>query len=157
MALNPDRGCWVCAYCSSEWAPEANFEGVRVLDPSDLNCPLCVVKLAGVKLAKARLLDYGLFYCETCSGMLVPMGDLAPLTEDLRASRGAPDYIGRPPDPKSLDRRIACPQCRQTMDTHPYGGPGNVVIDTCEACEVHWLDRGELRRIALAPDHHYSL
>ena len=23
-------------------------------------------------------------------------------------------------------------------------GPGNVIMDTCEACEVHWLDRGEL-------------
>ena len=41
------------------------------------------------------------------------------------------------------------------MDAHQYGGPGNVDIDTCEPCSVHWLDRGELRRIALAPDHHY--
>jgi Zn-finger nucleic acid-binding protein len=41
------------------------------------------------------------------------------------------------------------------MDTHLYAGPGNVVLDTCETCGVHWLDRGELRRIAMAPDHHY--
>ena len=33
-----------------------------------------------------------------------------------------------------------------------YGGPGNVVIDTCERCLVNWLDPGELRRIAIAPD-----
>jgi Zn-finger nucleic acid-binding protein len=32
------------------------------------------------------------------------------------------------------------------------GGPGNVVIDTCERCRVNWLDSGELRRIAVAPD-----
>lgn len=152
MALNPDRGCWVCPYCASEWAPQANAEGVTLLASSDLDCPICIVKLA-----KARVLDYGLLYCETCEGMLVEMGDLAPLTGDLRASRGAPDYIGRPPDPKTLERKIECPQCRQTMDTHPYGGPGNVIIDTCEACEVHWLDRGELRRIAFAPDHHYYM
>jgi Zn-finger nucleic acid-binding protein len=38
------------------------------------------------------------------------------------------------------------------MIDHPYGGPGNVVIDTCERCGVNWLDPGELRRIAMAPD-----
>jgi Zn-finger nucleic acid-binding protein len=37
------------------------------------------------------------------------------------------------------------------MDTHFYGGPGSIVIDNCAECEVNWLDRGELRRVALAP------
>jgi Zn-finger nucleic acid-binding protein len=150
MQLNPDRGCFVCPYCAGEWVPEANFEGVRVMGPSDADCPLCKTKLS-----QARLLSYGLLYCEVCQGTLVPMDDLVPLTDDLRASRNTPSYVGRPPDPKDLDRRILCPTCHQTMDAHPYGGPGNVNIDTCETCSVHWLDRGELRRIALAPDHHY--
>lgn len=151
MRLNPDRGCWDCPYCASEWAPEANGEGVRVLEPSGLDCPACQAKLA-----KARILDYGLLYCQGCQGMLIRMGDLVPLTDDLRVSRGAPAYVGRPPDPRDLDRRIGCPQCHQTMDNHAYGGPGNIIMDTCEPCEVHWLDRGELRRIAFAPDHHYT-
>jgi len=34
---------------------------------------------------------------------------------------------------------------------HFYGGPGNIVLDTCEACQVNWLDPGELQRIARAP------
>jgi len=38
------------------------------------------------------------------------------------------------------------------MLAHVYGGPGNIVIDTCERCQLNWLDPGELRRIALAPD-----
>ena len=38
------------------------------------------------------------------------------------------------------------------MTSHHYGGPGNIVMDTCERCELNWLDPGELRRIALAPD-----
>lgn len=151
MEMNPDRGCWVCSYCDSEWAPQTNIEGIRVLEASEFNCPLCAASLF-----KARLLDYGVLHCQPCGGVLIPMGDLVPLTDELRASRNAPAYVGRPPDPKSLDRHIQCPECHQTMDTHPYYGPGNVVIDTCESCEVHWLDRGELRRIAFAPDHHYS-
>jgi Zn-finger nucleic acid-binding protein len=151
MQLNVDRGCFVCPYCESEFVPQANVDGVRVMGPSDSDCPLCKTKLA-----QGRLLEYGLLYCETCQGMLIPMGDLERISEDLRASRGMPAYTGLPPDARALDRKIACPTCQQIMDTHLYGGPGNVILDSCESCEVLWLDRGELRRIALAPDHHYS-
>jgi Zn-finger nucleic acid-binding protein len=150
MQMDPDHGRFVCPYCSSECAPKANFEGVAVSGPSDLDCPLC-----RSKLSQASLLGYGLRYCEKCNGMLVSMDDFIPLTEDLRAQRYAPSYVGLPPDAHGLERRIECPQCQQTMDTHLYGGPGNVIIDTCENCSVHWLDRGEVHRIALAPDHRY--
>ena len=39
------------------------------------------------------------------------------------------------------------------MDAHPYGGGGNVNVDSCETCGLIWLDGGELRRIVAAPDH----
>jgi Zn-finger nucleic acid-binding protein len=38
------------------------------------------------------------------------------------------------------------------MDEHLYGGGGNVNVDSCEACGVLWLDRGELSGIVAAPD-----
>lgn len=38
------------------------------------------------------------------------------------------------------------------MDGHPYGGGGNVNVDSCEKCGVIWLDGSELRRMAAAPD-----
>jgi Zn-finger nucleic acid-binding protein len=37
------------------------------------------------------------------------------------------------------------------MATHPYLGPGNAVIDTCSACELIWLDYGELTQLVEAP------
>jgi Zn-finger nucleic acid-binding protein len=37
------------------------------------------------------------------------------------------------------------------LETHPYYGPGNVVIDSCAACDVIWLDFGELKQIVDAP------
>jgi hypothetical protein len=37
------------------------------------------------------------------------------------------------------------------MATHPYFGPGNVVIDSCEPCELVWLELGELKQIVDAP------
>ena len=33
------------------------------------------------------------------------------------------------------------------MSTHVYGGPGNIVIDTCVNCQLIWLDYLELRRV----------
>jgi hypothetical protein len=33
------------------------------------------------------------------------------------------------------------------MDTHPYFGGGNVVVNTCERCSVIWLDAGKLALI----------
>ena len=43
------------------------------------------------------------------------------------------------------------------MDTHPYAGPCNVIIDTSENCELNWLDYGELQRIVRAPDGKYVM
>ena len=37
------------------------------------------------------------------------------------------------------------------MQTHPYYGPGNIVIDTCEHCNTIWLDYGELAAAVNAP------
>jgi Zn-finger nucleic acid-binding protein len=37
------------------------------------------------------------------------------------------------------------------METHPYYGPGNVIIDSCAACDLVWLDFGELTQIVDAP------
>jgi Zn-finger nucleic acid-binding protein len=36
------------------------------------------------------------------------------------------------------------------MEAHFYVGAGNVVMDTCEPCCLHWLDHDELARIAQA-------
>ena len=35
-------------------------------------------------------------------------------------------------------------RCHKPMDTHPYYGGGNAVIDTCPRCQLVWLDAGEL-------------
>jgi hypothetical protein len=39
----------------------------------------------------------------------------------------------------------------QIMDTHVYGGPGNVVVDNCPRCAVKWLDHGELKISSTLP------
>jgi Zn-finger nucleic acid-binding protein len=37
------------------------------------------------------------------------------------------------------------------FQTYPHSGPGNVVIDNCAACDLIWLDFGEIRQIVDAP------
>ena len=78
------------------------------------------------------------------------------IIKDLRSRRETSVDAARQPDWHDLDRRINCPQCHQTMDTHPYGGGGNVIIDDCENCSLNWLDYGELDKIVRAPDHDYE-
>ncbi len=56
----------------------------------------------------------------------------------------------RPLNLEELSREIACPYCSEPMETHPYLGPGNVIVDNCGKCKVIWFDYGELNRIVTA-------
>ena len=107
--------------------------------------------VCSVPLVHAALRGQRLLYCSRCRGMLISMDAFTAVIGNLRSRREVSADAARPPDWKDLDRRIRCPQCSQTMDTHPYLGPGNVIIDSCENCSVNWLDYGELDRIVRAP------
>lgn len=142
----------VCDYCGSVHHPAPNVDGVSVLGASDLRCPVC----PGHQLSLATLGDERIHYCEHCHGLLASMDTFVPMTARLRSSRGS--YVLDPPplDLRDLDRSIRCPQCGHAMEAHVYGGPGNLVIDSCESCEWNWLDGGEVARIVVAPDYSYE-
>lgn len=151
MQLEDDRDCFSCPFCGSQYSPEPDDDGVRVLNAhTEFDCPTCSSALADGSIAGQRLL-----HCVPCGGILIAMHDLVPLVASLRSERGSFAATPRPINLADLSRSLRCPRCKAPMDTHPYGGPGNVVIDSCEACEVNWLDRGELARIVAAPDHEY--
>ena len=141
-----DRGIYVCDYCGTEVRPPSESEGVLVTGDSHFACPLCHGKLADGALESVPLL-----YCPACHGMLILMNDFIPLLSLLRAhyTRFASFIAPRASD---ADRVLLCPRCNAQMDSHPYGGGGNVNVDSCESCESIWLDSGELRKIASAPD-----
>jgi Zn-finger nucleic acid-binding protein len=148
--MQPDKrmDSWSCNYCRSVYYSQKNEDNVCVLnETSSLACPVCAVPLA-----QAAMEGHKLFYCSRCRGCLIPVEVFVSLVDQLRAKQGGAWNIARPADPKELQRQIHCPQCGRRMDTHFYGGPGNVVIDDCAACELNWLDQGELARIARAPE-----
>ena len=83
--------------------------------------------------------------------MLIEMDHIVSVIEAARAHVEPSGTT--PPRRQSPDERaIRCPACHHAMLSHCYGGPGNLVIDTCESCHVTWLDPGELQRIARAAE-----
>jgi Zn-finger nucleic acid-binding protein len=80
--------------------------------------------------------------------MLVAMMEFQGLIDAARTASAPIPAL--PADVNELDRRINCPHCHQPMEAHFYAGAGNVVMNTCEPCCLHWLDHDELARIAQA-------
>jgi Zn-finger nucleic acid-binding protein len=148
LRVDPDRGLFVCDYCAGEFAPPPEADGVLVIGPSALLCSLCQTPLSDALLG-----SFSLKYCAACHGMLISMDDLAPLIDAIRSHRDRPSGYLPPRTSAEADRHLRCPQCGAPMDGHAYGGGGNVNVDSCETCSLIWLDQGELRKIAIAPDH----
>jgi Zn-finger nucleic acid-binding protein len=147
MHLKPDMESFRCDYCRSVYLPEKNDEGVRVLDEVvGEACPICNIPLMHAAVAKERI-----DYCTGCHGMLIPMETFQGLVDELHADGGG-TLVPPQADKDDLRRKIGCPRCHHPMDAHFFAGPGNVIIDSCETCNLIWFDRGELMRIARASD-----
>ena len=147
MKIVEGRDYFYCDHCSSFYFPSESRDGVRVLgELSHVDCPVCRMRLVSASVAGAPTL-----HCRNCRGVLVDQGAFAFIVPYLRSrARGLPEPP-RPLDREALNRQIDCPHCGRLMDTHPYYGPGNVIIDVCTRCAIIWLDYRELDIIANAP------
>jgi Zn-finger nucleic acid-binding protein len=148
MCLEPAKECLICKYCGNIVFPEPNQDGVRVLgEPGATPCPVCRVPLVEAALAGHRIL-----YCQRCRGMLVSIDDFLAIVQQRRAESGGATEPPHAPDWNDMKRRVDCPLCGESMDTHPYGGPGNIIIDNCSRCRLNWLDHNELAHIVRGAD-----
>jgi len=149
MRLDNGEDHLICEYCASQLFPEKNRDGVRILaEGSALACPVCAIPLAEAAMNRHRI-----FYFTRCHGSLIPMATFTHLVQDLRAQQGNRWEVPPRADPQQFRRTISCPRCHRPMDTHYYGGPGNIIIDDCSPCELNWLDSGKLMRVVRAPEH----
>ena len=151
MDLLERRRSFRCTHCGTVKfldTPEG-VDGIRVVGRSEdaLRCPLCAVRMS------EALLDgcHAVMFCEACRGVLMARERFADVVQVRRAWPSGPPGEPSPIDPREFDRHVFCPGCGARMSTHPYFGPGSVVIDTCDPCDLVWLDLGELRQIADAP------
>ena len=147
MRVDVDRGVLVCDHCGSQQEPPALVEHLELLSETSTLCPVC-----STPLSNSRLEGHPLLCCARCFGMLIDMSRFATVVEVVRSCEKRSFRSVPPRRQNPGDRVLDCPACGQPMVGHLYGGPGNVVIDSCERCLVNWLDPGELRRIAVAPD-----
>jgi Zn-finger nucleic acid-binding protein len=144
MHVDTGAGALECRHCGSIQQQAGIVRRIVVGSASERPCPSCAAPLSRAKLDGIPLL-----LCERCEGMLIEMEHFVSVIEAARAYEERSEAI--PPRRQSPgERTITCPSCKQSMLSHFYGGPGNLVIDTCERCHLNWLDPGELRRIARA-------
>lgn len=149
LTIRPDTEGFQCSFCHRVFFPGQVEEHVEVSAQSSdsrLACPVCFQPLVEATLAKTSIL-----YCMQCHGLLMSMEAVTDVVDELRASADN-DAVQTSADRDDLKRVIQCPRCNRRMDTHRYAGPGNVVVDSCDNCSLIWLDRGEVTRIAHAPD-----
>jgi Zn-finger nucleic acid-binding protein len=138
-----------CDYCQAVVIAKTDDSGLLFLDETfaDLHCPVCSIPLWNAAVAGLKLCA-----CKQCSGMLIRMGIIETLIDQMRVTH-TETAIPSPPDPKDLERQLNCPKCHRRMDMHFYLGGGGSVIGGCEQCLLNWLDGGVLMRIVRSPHH----
>jgi Zn-finger nucleic acid-binding protein len=142
-AMQPVGGAayFRCLHCGTFEFPKTTDEGVAAVgEASEFGCPVCKQPLG-----TAAIDGHPICYCGVCRGFLTTNPDFTAILLHRRARLGDQPAVPRSIDPAELRRRVGCPKCKKLMDTHPYGGGGNVVIDTCHRCHLVWLDAGEGR------------
>jgi Zn-finger nucleic acid-binding protein len=137
-AGKPDQ----CTQCGCPLPEEGGDGAVVVGDKVEAICPIC-----GVPLLSAQIEEEAVTRCGQCRGMLAETESFRVIVTKRRSLHAPGEKCTEPFDPAELERVLSCPRCQRRMDTHPYFGGGNVVVDTCERCGVIWLDAGKLARI----------
>ncbi len=143
MSVEEGQDFFHCKYCGSYDFPNPNQDGVGLLDEiSSYVCPLCKQPLVSAIVQNVHI-----FSCPHCRGNLIAQAKMLPI---LRQAQPI-DPISEDPhsfqDKIELTRTAVCPSCQKVMAVYPYGGPGNIIIQGCEQCQLIWLDFGELSRI----------
>jgi len=147
LTLVWDKTYFECDYCKSLYFPDENKDYVHSLEKAtDVACPVCQHQLVHAVVEETRVL-----HCPNCKGLLVNTFVFFPTILLIRSRINGPELPPRILDKDELKRELECPLCHKPMDTHPYAGPGNIIIDTCNPCGVNWLDYGELYKIVNAP------
>jgi Zn-finger nucleic acid-binding protein len=108
-------------------------------------------------LVSARIEEETVYYCGACHGFLTATETFRALVAKRRCQHAPGDQATEPFDPAELDYYVNCPNCNQRMDTHPYFGGGNVVVDTCEPCGLIWLDMDKLAVIERYVPHVHQI
>jgi Zn-finger nucleic acid-binding protein len=149
MILYRERNYYYCEHCKNYHFPRQDQEGLRELgeNPEGIQCTHCKISL--------NLVTFDDFFqgyqCPNCQGLLFNRTIFREAIDYHRSRTKTPPEPFSQYDPDELDRMMGCPGCQNQMETFQYNGPGNIIIDTCHACDLIWLDYGELKKVLSAP------
>lgn len=143
-------GRLACDYCGTvhNLRPEtrSNDRVSWINEDADHACPNC-----RIPLSRALVDSEKVEACRQCLGILMVREGFSTVIESRRVRFRGTEEAPVLYDPRALEHSLDCPACGKRMETHPYYGPGNVVIDSCHACALIWVDTGELTQIEKAP------
>ena len=145
--------CGACLSMNKEGATFCSDCGERLVarveapEATDRECPRCRALLRRRELDGFRPLE-----CPVCCGLFVAIADLeAMIAEQKERFADAAGASAREPDRATLAPEdvayLKCPECGEVMNRVNYGRISGVIIDTCKP-HGHWLDPGELEKIA---------
>ena len=145
--MSIEQNLFHCKYCGGYDFPNPNQDGVALLDKlSSFACPICKKSLVLATLQNVHILS-----CPNCRGNLIAQPKMLAILSQAESSPLPPnETILSSSNKPELSRIAICPSCQKKMNTYPYGGPGNIIIQGCDACQLIWLDFGELSRIIRA-------
>jgi Zn-finger nucleic acid-binding protein len=143
MYLEEGQNLFHCEYCGGYDFPEPNQDGVALLDElSSFPCPMC-----GHSLVSAAIKDVRILSCPNCRGNLIDQSKMLPILSHAKSLDATNEAFLSASNKAELTQTALCPSCRKMMNTYPYGGPGNIIIQGCDECRLIWLDFGELSKI----------
>jgi Zn-finger nucleic acid-binding protein len=153
MQLAGNRRHFRCDHCGNFHFPDETGDGVAVLgEPAGADCPVCHEPL------RAAAIDgEAVNYCDRCRGFLTATAAFGRIVTERRKRHGPHERVTDPFDPADLRRGLKCPGCQGRMEAHPYFGGGNAVVDTCDRCNLIWLDAGELAVIERYIPHQHHI
>ena len=143
LSVEEGQDFFHCQYCGSYDFPNPNQDGVGLLDElSTYTCPLCQETLVSAIVQNVHIHS-----CPNCRGNLIPQSKMLPILRLAQPSTPVNPEADSLPNKAELTRTAICPVCQKVMAVYPYGGPGNIIIQGCENCQLIWLDFGELSRV----------
>jgi Zn-finger nucleic acid-binding protein len=150
LILADGLNVWRCQYCETakfSGELEQTEEGIAPLNESaDVDCPSC-----NIEMQRGLIDGTPVAFCDSCHGLLIHSPSMASVVQKKRQAYTGPDDSPIMLDQAALQIKRKCPICENQFETYPYYGPGNCVIDSCQSCQVVWLDKGELSQIIRAP------
>lgn len=99
-------------------------------------CPRDQTKLSWIRFAMK-----GKWACTKCAGAFV-------FESHLRSHRSGGNFLRDLNSLNSVDSKLRCPSCSQTMKASIIGMPTPVELDRCQDCLLIWFDPREIKQLA---------